>query len=843
LHRIWFSVAALALALVVGAGAAASAKPPEPAPVVGTAGALNADLDGDRLFDDLEARLARLGSAERLSVIVRFGLPVADLGLAQLKAQVGGFATTHRFTYLNGFAAELTASQIRLLMLFPGVLAVEENLPVHALNDTAQSSFGVSQARTDAGVDGDGDNNAATYSKSDLVAAVIDTGIDAAHQDLDEGKVIGFANCIGGCRLAAPVDDHGHGTHVAATIAGEGDARSDLLYRGVAPGAALVGVKVLDAGGNGTSADVAAGIEWVIANKDVYGIEAINLSLGSSGCSNGTDAESTAVNRAAAAGIVVVVAAGNAGPGTCTIGSPGAAADGLTVGAMADMGVNGFKQASFSSRGKTADGRIKPDVSAPGVNITSADAGTPTAYTVLSGTSMATPFTVGTALLMRDANPALTPQEVKDRIRATAVDWGRGGDNRTLGSRGADIDYGAGRLDGYAAVQAAKGSVIGTGPLTPEHLLREGTLAGTGAVVDYPLSVTNTQFPIAATLIHAGVTGGTASSPDFDLYLYNPAGVQIATAQTTRRQDEIGFKPTVTGTYTLRVRSYAGSGDFFVDISAGMTTPLPPLPPPPPPADQTAPSVTAVSPVEGATAVSVGTNVTVTFSEPMDQPATQAAFTLNGPGAVAGSFSWSGSTMTFDPTAGLAASTTYTARVTTAAKDAAGNPLTAEKLWSFATAAAPVGPVAVTASPGAATVETGAPRSGAAANLGADDDVYYQVSSTTTGSRTTAWYGSFTGVSNALSNLRVSYTGKNSRSCTQRVEIWRWTTSAWVQLNSQTVGGNDVAITSLAPAGTLADYVSGTTGDGELRIRIRCTTTTGSFFSSGDLLRIAYNRP
>jgi ribosomal protein L33 len=89
----------------------------------------------------------------------------------------------------------------------------------------------------------------------------------------------------------------------------------------------------------------------------------------------------------------------------------------------------------------------------------------------------------------------------------------------------------------------------------------------------------------------------------------------------------------------------------------------------------------------------------------------------------------------------------------------------------------------------------------------------------------------------------VSYTGKNSRTCTQRIEIWRWTTSAWVQLQSQSVGTSEVAVSSLAPTGALADYVSGTTGDGELRIRIRCTTSTGSFYSSGDLMRIAYDRP
>jgi hypothetical protein len=124
----------------------------------------------------------------------------------------------------------------------------------------------------------------------------------------------------------------------------------------------------------------------------------------------------------------------------------------------------------------------------------------------------------------------------------------------------------------------------------------------------------------------------------------------------------------------------------------------------------------------------------------------------------------------------------------------------------------------------------------------ADDNAYYEVNSTSF-PRTTAWYGSFTGVSNALTNLRVSYRGKNSRSCTQTVAVWRWTDSRWVELDSRTVGTGEVEIANRAPTGTLANYVSGTTGNGELRVRIRCRTSAGSFFSSGDMMRITFETP
>ncbi len=132
------------------------------------------------------------------------------------------------------------------------------------------------------------------------------------------------------------------------------------------------------------------------------------------------------------------------------------------------------------------------------------------------------------------------------------------------------------------------------------------------------------------------------------------------------------------------------------------------------------------------------------------------------------------------------------------------------------------GPTQVTATPNATTVLTGTFKSGSATSLAANDDAFYEVNSSTSGQKTTEWYGSFTGVSNALSNLRVSYAGKNSRSCTQTVAIWNWNNTSWVQLDSRSVGTTEVSIANLVPGGTLSRYVSGTTGDGELRVRVRC---------------------
>jgi hypothetical protein len=149
----------------------------------------------------------------------------------------------------------------------------------------------------------------------------------------------------------------------------------------------------------------------------------------------------------------------------------------------------------------------------------------------------------------------------------------------------------------------------------------------------------------------------------------------------------------------------------------------------------------------------------------------------------------------------------------------------------------------VTAWPNATSIQNGSFRSGTVANLAADDDAYYEVNSNSSSTRTTQWYGRFTGVTNSLTSLRVSYAGKNSRSCAQTVSIYRWSSGSWIDLDTRTVGTTEVAVLNLAPTGTLANYVSGSSGNGEVRVRVRCQTSSGTFFASGDLLQITYQRP
>src|SRR5690606_13484017 len=172
----------------------------------------------------------------------------------------------------------------------------------------------------------------------------------------------------------SPYDDNGHGTHCAGDAAGNGYA-SDGKYKGPAPGAKLIGVKVLDKAGSGQLSDVISGIEWCIQNREKYNIRVLSLSLGSrTNSSYKDDPVAQAVEKAWDHGITVVAAAGNDGPDPGTISSPGIHPRIITVGASNDKGtptIRDDEAASFSSRGPTPDGVTKPDLLAPGTDIVS----------------------------------------------------------------------------------------------------------------------------------------------------------------------------------------------------------------------------------------------------------------------------------------------------------------------------------------------------------------------------------------------------------------------------------------------------------------------------------------
>ncbi|HWO71087.1 MAG TPA: S8 family serine peptidase [Actinomycetota bacterium] len=561
----------------VGAAPAGSERRP-PAPPL-------ADADRDGLSDGLEAALADAGPGERFRVVATFDGPG---GARQAQEAVGPFRVLREFRIVPGFAAVMTKAQIVALAARAEIFRIEQDFRVRATMDAADADFGTEAARAAFATTGDG-----------VEVCVVDTGVSPGHEQLDGKAPIPFFDAVNGRTTA--YDDNGHGTHVASIAVGDGVGGPDAArYGGVAPDAELAAAKVLNSSGSGSDSQVIAGVQWCAERPST---RVISMSLGTAQASDGRDSLSQAVNNAAAAGKVVVVAAGNSGDDLTTVGSPGAAAGALTVGAAAEYSApvgapnhsDGVYLAFFSSRGPTVDGRTKPDVTAPGVSITAAQAGTTAGYATYSGTSMATPFVSGTVALMLALRPAWGPAEVRSAVEGTA---------RDRGPAGKDVDWGAGVLDGYAAVAAAAGSSGASA--FPAHVRVTGSVPD-GGTWSYPFSLTDLSTPIAATLIIDGarvcvfpwVFGCLAYewSPDLDAELRDPTGAVIAASTCAAgsecgigRQETLHAMPTVAGTYTIVVYPYAGDpnagkgGSFSIDLSTGpVGTGTPPPPPPPTP--------------------------------------------------------------------------------------------------------------------------------------------------------------------------------------------------------------------------------------------------------------------
>lgn len=561
------------------------------------------DRDDDGLSDSLKAKLEAAGADDRIDVIVTFSIPGRA---AEMAARIiGPFQANREFQIINGFSASLTAAQISALARSRSIHRIEEDFQVDANLDGATADFGSDAAIVNFFVDGAGAG-----------ICVIDTGINAQHEQLDNAKVVGFFDAINS--LTSPYDDHGHGTHVAAIAAGDGlGGVNAAVYRGVAPGAVLYGAKVLNSAGSGSASGIIAGIEWC---ADQAGVDILSMSLGTAQSSDGQDSLSLAVNCVSdpnfstACGAtgnapkIVVVAAGNSGPGPMTVGSPGAAEKAITVGAAANQSGDGrgIYLSAFSSRGPTLDGRVKPDISAPGVRITAANAlAAPAGYVSFSGTSMATPFVSGAVALMLDANPNLGSPDpvtgrmpvdrVKDILAATAQDRGPNGPSGAA----KDNEYGVGLLDAYAAVAEASGLLPGQYQPTrfPGYLRAVASVADGGSWLSAPFDVAGDGTPIAATALIEGsatcVFGdpfwcnffgtGWEWSPDLDMELIDAttgAPVLAGSSDITRsecvfagefcgvgRQETIYYTPPGAGSYRLRVYSFSGAGTFAVEIS------------------------------------------------------------------------------------------------------------------------------------------------------------------------------------------------------------------------------------------------------------------------------------
>jgi serine protease AprX len=506
------------------------------------------DRDGDRIFENLRERMAASKPNEQLPVIIQYkeNTPIAGTFAARLN-HIQAQQVKRAYHNIPAVAVSMSAKQIDAARTDPWVEHIELDSQVKAAMDTARASFGVDNVRTQFGFTGDGDGIKGNFSRNDIVIAVIDTGVNDSHPDL-RGKVLYWKDFISGRKT--PYDDKGHGTLVAGVALGTGKKKKK--YMGVAPQAALVAIKVLDDEGSGTESDAIAGLDEVLDRKAEFNIRIVNMSLAVLGNSAGRDALSQAANRLVSNGIVVVVAAGNQGPASRTIGAPSAASKVITVGAGADLGEKGFSLASFSGRGPTADGRVKPDLWAPGVRISGPKSRG--GYTTANGTSFASPFVAGVVALMLGANPTLTPSAVKKILTKTAQKWAPGKRNS---------ESGFGRLQAYDAVTRAGAITEDLDPPRVPSVIFWKSSITTAEVHNHPFTVGALKDFIAVTAIVYDAPG-----PGLILELLDPSGNIVARKDDSSRQEGLAFKPIETGVYTLRVTGFGGSTPYLLDISA-----------------------------------------------------------------------------------------------------------------------------------------------------------------------------------------------------------------------------------------------------------------------------------
>ncbi|MEW6283547.1 MAG: S8 family peptidase [Candidatus Eremiobacterota bacterium] len=384
-------------------------------------------------------------SAEKLSRHCQeeLGLPVDELRL------VNGFATELEAGDLKALRRSLPAGAVvaldRPFRFDPQVADPDEPGPQNPRPGSVfQPALPGIQAVHRKGYTGQG-----------ITVAVIDSGL-YPHPDFKD-RIQGWAD-FSNTRRQTPGDPkYGHGTMVAGILAGDG-TRSEGAITGAAPEAGLVGVRI-----DPVPSQAIRAVQWVIENKDRLGIRVLNMSLGTAARQPASaDLWAQVTQRAVDAGLVVVVAAGNEGPDPGTISTPGILPDAITVGAYDNRGTpetGDDRIYRFSSRGPTRpDGVEKPDVVAPGGTVYGALAPGSEKdrselprlgrdYVADSGTSQATPMIAGLVACLLQANPSLTPRDVKRILQESAARVVDGDANA----------QGAGLVDAERALALAKG--------------------------------------------------------------------------------------------------------------------------------------------------------------------------------------------------------------------------------------------------------------------------------------------------------------------------------------------------------------------------------------------------
>ena len=433
----------------------------------------------NRYSNKLDSALAGIAgtSGQRTRVIVRLrqgaGATVKDV-LRRTQSEI-----RYDHESISALTADLRADNLQAIADLGDVESMSIDAPVQATATIIPATAGTA-LRSTLGI-----SSNSTLSGRGIGVAVIDSGISPLPEF--GSRIRAFYDFTRGGISTRAYDDYGHGTHVAGLIAGGVAGGADLSNVGVAPKVSLIGLKVLDGKGAGYTSDVIRAIEFAITNRYMLGIDIINLSLGHVPYESAkTDPLVRAVDKATAAGIVVVVAAGNVGINPTTglpayggILSPANSRSAITVGAEHTMGTRTRSDdviGPYSSRGPTwIDGYAKPDLVAPGhkllapvddnsdlpksnPSLRSGSLYGPT-YLTLTGTSMAAAVTSGVVALLLEANetavngsqPALSPNALKALLQYTALTM-----RDPSGVAYDRMTQGAGALNADGALQLAR---------------------------------------------------------------------------------------------------------------------------------------------------------------------------------------------------------------------------------------------------------------------------------------------------------------------------------------------------------------------------------------------------
>ncbi|MGY5862809.1 MAG: S8 family serine peptidase, partial [Candidatus Thorarchaeota archaeon] len=392
----------------------------------------------------LSEKMASIQSSELIPIVVQFpDESESDWMRYVIEASDIDVVVRHVFHMIPMVSLYATSDEITTLATFRDVKLISLDTKVSI--DTEISDQGAATATNGSGyqhpneVLGVEELWAQGYNGNGITVAILDSGADALHPDLQD-SLVGFRDFINDQEDLDPsdgidaYDDNGHGTACAWLVAGSGDDNGGN-YTGMAPGADLLIIKILDAIGNGEESVIAAGIEYAVDHD----ADVISLSVGASWWEH-ADPSIAMAQEAVSQGVTVVIAAGNEGPSAFTMNSPGVTQEVITVGASA--GAEGV--AGFSSRGPVANQLIepygyfaKPDLVAPGYNVFSGraidaaiefpiynESQYDSSYTLWSGTSASTPQIAGLAALLLDKHAALTPIETKTALMSGATDLG-----------------------------------------------------------------------------------------------------------------------------------------------------------------------------------------------------------------------------------------------------------------------------------------------------------------------------------------------------------------------------------------------------------------------------------